>query len=242
MFPKVLICAPTSKAKNYVFKEWIENITQFKYPNFDVVLFDNTKDNGVNTKYLNKEFRRNFGHNKGFNAFHTNSKSDSVIERMAISHNQCVEYAKNNGIKKILHLETDILPPHDVIERLIFHNKLVVGGLYYRDEGINRRLMIQHTIKQSDYAFSNINMELYEDVTFIDGGLKTVGHVGLGCVLIDIKVFENIKFRFEPNQDLHPDTFFAEDCLRNNIPIFADTSIICQHWNSAWGVYGVDYK
>jgi hypothetical protein len=240
--PKILITAPTSKAKNYAFKEWITNIRNFTYPNTEVVVFDNTNDNGENADLLNKEFKRLFGHNNGFKAIHTNIDSDSIIERMCKSHNECIEYAKNNKFRKVLHLETDIIPPLDVIERLLFHNKQVVGALYYRDEGIDRRLMIQKTIKYSEYSFANINMEQHEDISFIDGKLKKVGHVGLGCVLIDINIFQNISFRFEKGVDLHPDCFFAEDCLRYNIPIYADTSLICQHWNSSWGVYGIDYK
>ena len=242
MLPKVLICAPTSKAKNYAFKEWITNIKQFTYPNIEVVIFDNTNDNGENAKYLESEFIKMFGYNDIFKAFHTNINSISIIERMCKSHNECIEYAKNNGFRKVLHLETDIIPPNDVIERLLFHNKQVVGALYYRDEGINRRLMIQNTIKHSEYSFANVNMEQHEDIVFIDGTLKQVGHIGLGCVLMDINIFKNISFRFKDRVDLHPDSLFAEDCLRYNIPIFGDTSIICQHWNSAWGVYGIDYK
>jgi hypothetical protein len=75
----------------------------------------------------------------------------------------------------------------------------------------------------------------------MDGTLKQVAHIGLGCVLIKTLVFNKIQFRFVAKEGFHPDTYFAEDCFRNKIPIYADTSCIARHENKAWGVYGFNF-
>lgn len=234
MFPKVLISSPTASAKNYCFDKFILNISKFTYPNFKVVLFDNTLDKGENVKYLNNRFYELFGHNNWFQAIKTNCDSSSVIERMSNSHNDLVDYAKENNYPLILHLETDVMPPYDVIERLFVQRKQVIGSVYYRDEGLWRKPMIQQRLEIAPRNIKTYNLEPNEDATFLDGTTKLVAHVGLGCVLMQTRIFINLKFRFIENIDMHPDSYFAEDCFRNNIPIYCDTSIICEHDNKNW--------
>ena len=36
MLPKILIAAPTAKAKDYCFEEWLDHVMGFTYPLFDV--------------------------------------------------------------------------------------------------------------------------------------------------------------------------------------------------------------
>ncbi len=80
-----------------------------------------------------------------------------------------------------------------------------------------------------------------DEATFVDGTLKRVASVGLGCVLISRPVLEKIKFKFIEGLDIHPDTFFSESVYQNGWDIWADTSQIAQHKNKAWGIYKQDY-
>jgi hypothetical protein len=244
-FPRVLISAPTALAKKYCFEEWLDNVMQLSYPNFNVVLFDNTNDGGKFTEYMN-EYHKNNHNSEKFYAVNSlkinNFFSSSIIEKMCLSHNDCRKYMLHNNYDYLLHLETDVFPEKDVIEKLMFHKKKVVGAIYYRDEGLYRKPMIQKFIEPLPNHIKSINLEPNEDTCFIDGTLKKVSHVGLGCVLIENKVLKKIPFRFEKNIEMHPDTFFAEDCLRNAIPIYADTSLICRHENEDWGIYGINFK
>jgi len=98
------------------------------------------------------------------------------------------------------------------------------------------------SIEPIEKHIKTLNFERNEDLCFIDGNIKKVSHVGLGCVLIKKNVLKKIPFRFEKGIGIHPDSFFAEDCFKNKISIYADTSVICKHENQAWGIYGVDYK
>lgn len=250
-FPRVLVSSPTAKAKNYCFEDWIGNVLSFTYPNFDVRLFDNTLDDGENANYLNKIVDEKYGvagNYKKFCAYnsqvlHNEKGESSVIARMSRSHNDCRGYAISNGYDYLLHLESDVFPPKDVIESLIFDNKDVVGAVFYRDEGRHRCLMAQKRIYCTANVIKCINLTASEDLPYIDGKLHEVASVGLGCVLIKTKkVFSKVKFRHTEGENMHPDSYFSEDCFRNKIKIYLDTNIVCRHENIQWGVYGVDYK
>jgi hypothetical protein len=251
MLPRVLICAPTASAKSYCFEEWLDNVMNLNYPNYEVRLFDNSyKDGGEFTEKMNSIFQKKYGkgNNKfyAFNSAKINNISDnaigSVISRMAMSHNDCREYAIKYGYEYIFHLETDIFPPSNVIEQLMSQGKSVIGGLYDRDEGQWRSLMAQKHIYAAPRVVNSVNFVTGDEISFVDGTIKPVSSVGLGCVLIHNSVFKAIPFRFVEGDGNHPDSFFNEDCFRKGIKIYADTSIHCRHDNRAWGIYGVDFK
>ena len=84
-FPRVLISAPTALAKKYCFEEWLDNVMQLSYPNFNVVLFDNTNDGGKFTEYMNEYHKNNYNSEKFYavNSLKINNFfSSSIIEKM----------------------------------------------------------------------------------------------------------------------------------------------------------------
>jgi hypothetical protein len=242
MFPKVLVCCPTASVKNYCFHKWIDNVMNFSYPNFEIRLFDNTNDKGINAKHLNDIFEAKFGqyaYEKGMffaqnSLLINNSNSRNVVENMCYSHNDCREYALTNSFDYILHLESDIFPETDIIESLMFHKKDVVGANYYIDEGAFRRLMIQTNVDVGFNYITSLSLDAKQDLDFMNGELKKVAAIGLGCVLISKNVLKKIKFRYEKGVFKHPDSYFSEDCLRFGIDIYSDTQKICAHENELW--------
>jgi hypothetical protein len=248
-FPKVLISCPTAKAKDYCFKEWLENVWSFTYPNYDVVLFDNTVDEGAYTKYMNKYHRENYGYDKTktFKAINSvvlkkKKKNTEIIERMTLSHNDCRLETLVGDYDYLLHLESDVFPPKDVIEKLLFHKKKFINGLYYTDEGSYRRPLIQTHLELAPNYGHSYWCTYKDEIKYVNGKTYKLALAGLGCALIHHSLLKRIEFRFEKGIDKHPDTFFAEDCEKLKVPIYIDTSIICEHKNKSWGVYGIDYK
>lgn len=247
--PNVLICAPTSMAKNYCFKEWLENVMNFTYPFFKIRLFDNTNDQGDNSINLTNYYKKNYGANDKFEMINSlllnnidKRNVSGIISRIAMSHNDCREYAIQNNYSFILHLETDVFPQKDIIEKLLFEHKHVIGAVYYTDEGIHRKPMIQTKLFKAPNNVTSLNLLKNEDIYFINGEVKPVASVGLGCVLISNKVFTKIPFRYVEGQDFHPDTYFSQDCHLSNIQVYAHTDCIARHENKAWGIYGMDYR
>ena len=250
-FPKVLVSSPTASAKNYCFEQWLDNVMGFKYPNFDIRLFDNTQDGGKNAERLVKIYEERYGKTEPKGKFyawnsmelHNKQRKDNVISRMALSHNDCRLYALHNGYDYLLHLESDVFPEFNVIETLMSHKKKVVGGLFYRDEGRHRCAMVQRRVYVTPNNIKVVNLDAWEDLPLLDGTIKEVASVGLGCVLIETKkVFTKLEFRHIEGNVNHPDSFFSEDCFRNKIPIFVDSNVVCRHDNRKWGIYGIDFK
>ena len=225
-FPKVLIAAPQHDSKRYCWEEWRDRVKDLTYPNFDVFIAENSE-----TDEFSKEIKED-----GFICKRVGNSITSVLERTTKAHEACRLYALNNGYEYLLHLETDVIPPYDVIERLLTQNKKVVSGVYDIFHGKMRKSMIQiaEPLDRSVRAYRVVPYIEHEEPLFYDGTTKQVYHAGIGCILISRYVFEKIPFRVDLKDIYHADTWFANDCFQRDIPIFADTSVQCKHFNSTW--------
>lgn len=225
--PKVLVCAPQHESKAYSFAKWWEMASNLTYPNYQVVLFDNSPS----TSEFPLEMQK-----LGVHVVAVDQNKDGLYFTMADSHNACSQYAIENGFDYILHLETDVIPPLDVIERLMKNRKKVCAGVYDIFYGTKRKAMIQtgEPFDRTIHHFRNVEFIEDEELQFFDGTCKQVYHAGLGCILIRRDVLEAIPFRAEKGVDYHPDTFFANDCFQRKIPIYVDTTVQCDHHNQTW--------
>lgn len=224
--PRVLVCAPQHESKNYCFDEWLKRVRDLTYTNYDVFLADNspTRDNYNYIKSL------------GIACEYVPKNSKGLYFTINDAHNACREYAMRKGYDYILHLETDVIPPHDVIERLMNHKRKVCSGLYDIFHGQERKLMVQlpEPYERTVSGFRSVRFIEEGEVNFFDGTVKRVYHAGIGCALISKDVFTKIPFRVVKGIDFHSDTWFANDCFINNINIYVDTTIQCEHLNSTW--------
>jgi hypothetical protein len=244
-FPKVLVASPTARAKAYCFESWVKNAMGFTYPNYNIMLFDNTAGGPSFTYEMNERFANMYGENndKFLAAYDSEAnKEKSIFAKMAVSHSAAARWALRNGYEYLLHLESDVFPEPNIIEELLFCGKPICGGLYHRDEGVKRRLTVQMPIMEAPDRIRGENFEAGEDLFFVDGSVKPVSHIGLGCVLIHRSVLEKVKFRWDPKRDVHPDTIWAEDVKKAGYTVYANTKVICRHENKAWGQYGWNYK
>jgi len=226
IFPKVLVCAPQYDGKNYCFEAWAERVKSLTYPNFEVFLADNskTKDNVELIK------------SHGFNVKHIDQNPLGAVFTLRDAHNACITYMNENDFEYMLHLETDVFPPLDVIESLLSCRKQICAGTYDIKQGSNRLAMIQ--TDEPFHTFVNkyrvIEMVDQQEPVFFDGKVKKVFHAGLGCILIHSNVFKSVIFEADQDVDVHPDTIFASRCFENDIPIYVDTNICCDHLNTIW--------
>ncbi len=232
---KILIGCPTSSSKSYCDFEWIDNTLKLMYPNFKVVVFDNTDDNGDYCNRLNNYYKNKYGNGNQFECI----KSDTtncvgLISKINKSHNDFREYAIENKYDYALHLESDVFPPINTLLELLLHKKQVVGAMYYRDEGRFRKLMVQQRITRAPNNITMHNFDQQDDLYFVDGTLKQAGHIGLGCVLISADVLKKIPFRYIPGMEMHSDSFWADDVHRAGIKIWVDTALVCRHDNQNW--------
>lgn len=224
---KVLIACPTADVKDYCLEDFIDNIKSFTYHEKKLFLCDNseTRDYYIDTKkkysFLGDFFEM---------ARVTPSQYRSFKIALAKSHNKCRLKALEDGYDYLLHLESDVFPPIDVIERLLAHKKPIVGALYHIETGERSTLMIQQLEEFGD-AHRETNNLWETDLEFVNGEVKKIFSCGLGCVLIHRSVLEKVQFRCDENSPVHPDSFFYNDLDAKGIDVYVDTSIYCEHRN-----------
>ena len=228
--PKILIGAPTADLKNYCAKEWVDNVKSILYPNsVDIFLADNSED-PENVKYL-----RSLGVDAERVEF---KKKDSIISRITKSHNLVRKKTLEGGYDFLLHLDTDIFPPPEVLVSLLSHRKSVIGISYDIFDMHDREPVMLQLEEDNDGEPSGAIIRGKHNYNAFDGTLKQAWANGVGCTLIHRSVLEKVKFRFDKDRDGFCDSWFAYDIRELGIPMYVDTSIYAYHQNKDWRSVG----
>ena len=217
--PKILVGCPTSDLYNYCSRDYIDRIKNLTYPNYDILIVDNskTKNNLYELKKLDIPAVR-ISYNK------------NVRIRLVNSRNKLREVTLKNNYDYLLMTDYDTIPPKDVIERLLSHNKKIVSAVYFNWIFFNKNklftpvLLISKDHKTNTARYMD-EMEIEQYVHKRPGLIRVKG-CGFGCVLIHRNILQKIKIKWESKTD---DIDFCIDALDNNFKIFADTSIVCKH-------------
>lgn len=232
---KVLVGCPTSHHKAYCLDKYVRGLNNLTYPHKEILIVENSKED----EYFNK-ISKLLPTIKG-------SWNESARQRIVDSRNLLRKKALEEKYDYFFSLEQDIVPPPDVIERLLSHGKKIISGVYYKPFKITD---LDGTPGNPFSLFNNqgkpaseMNLPLiwkktvfkdkieYADSSFVEKPrLIEIGAAGVGCLLIHKSVLEKIKFRFDPKQKAFDDMMFAEDVANNGFRMFADTSIKCMHY------------
>lgn len=220
-YPKVLVGCPTSFHKSYCLQEYLDGVKALTYPNYQLILVDNSPDSSY----------YDLLESKNVIVFKTPYAAETARERIVLSRNMLRHYFLENDYDYFLSLEQDVIPPPDVIERLLSHKKPVVSGVYYKEYIIKKGDTVTETIimpllfrKRTDDSFIQL---LERDVAA--STLLPVDIAGLGCILISKDVLEKLAFRYEPDQVVFDDFWFCQDLAKEHIPLYVDTSVKCKH-------------
>ncbi|MBW3023087.1 glycosyltransferase family 2 protein [Candidatus Woesearchaeota archaeon] len=237
MNPKILVGCPTFDGKGYCLKEYAEAAKSIDYDNYDILLIDNseTKDYYEKIKSL------------GIKAMHLEEKDMSVRQKISV----CRNLLRQTAIEEydyFLSLEQDVIPPKDIIKRLLSHNKKIISAVYYMvmddsseqallwkfvegkelEEFIKKQPHLKHeieNIKQKNFRMTR----RYNKEEVPKNQIIKIAACGLGAVLIHKDVLKNIIFRSQEGKMAYDDMFFSQDALQNGFEIFTDTSVICKH-------------
>lgn len=237
--PSVLIVAPTSKDKDYCFKDYASQLRGFNYPDYDILLCDNSEDKNY-IKTIWKE---------GFNCLRVEPKGNP-IEFVCESQNKLRQGFLQGGWDYMFMLETDVFVHPDTIAHMVAiaeaHKADVVSGLYNVFHGDKRTLCLQsttflhaaksHKMLSPDSSFAVLDGQI-KDITEMRIGNDTcVYSAGTGINLIRREVMETIEFRVEPKQNktAFSDTYFGLDLLRHGFSQIVDQSIIAEHRTKSW--------
>ncbi len=220
---KVLVGGPVSDHHDYCYDQFIKAVKSLTYPNLDICFVDNSKDD----KFYNKI-------KKDLPGTLRIPYNESVKVRLADSRNLVKEKALKEGYDYLFCLDQDTIPPKDIIERLLKHEKYITTGVYYgRFTKLNPMTnkyeqKVLPLIRVKSLKDPNLFVSVRQDV-IESGNLIEIHSCGTGCILIHRNVLEKIKFRWKEDKPGVDDVFFCEDALNFGFKIYADTSIICEH-------------
>ena len=225
---KVLVGCPTSDYKSYCLKEYAEAVKSLTYKNYDILLADNSKDN----KYCKELDKYKLSYIKC--DYH-----ESARERIVNSRNKLREYALKNNYDYFLSLEQDVLPPKDIIERLLKWNKKAITGVYFAVNYYQGKHQLLPLI-WVDFDNKSKKMFYLRDERLWNSDLIEISACGVGCILIHRSILEKTKFRYDKNNsEGFDDVWFCKDLRESNIKIYCDTSIKCKHAIKDWSWKGI---
>jgi hypothetical protein len=159
------------------------------------------------------------------------------VGRTDINRNYLCQVALDEGYEAIAMLDTDMVHPADIVERLAQRMKeaprLVVAGL-----GFRRRIPYDPLayLIQPDGSRRNI-----PDQAWQTGKLVQVDYTGTGAIIIARKALETIKspwfrYPYEDGAQHFPseDMWFCEKCREARIGVYVDTGLISAHLGQAF--------
>ena len=126
--PKVLIAIPTYEGKDYIFNANFHAVNNINYKNYDYVYIDNSKS----PNYYYKLKRR------GANAVRV-PRGDNSRQALCNAQNWARQKVLDEGYDYLLFIESDLTPDKECMNRLLSHNKFVVGSLYFLESTVEEK-------------------------------------------------------------------------------------------------------
>jgi hypothetical protein len=222
--PKILVAAPTSEHKNYCFKPWIKNVKSFTYPNYDILLVDNSQDESNYKKLLNY-----------CDCVYEKPIHGESIQKTMCRCNNLIRFLVLKGnYDYFFSLETDIFPPVNVLEYLLMFRKKVIGMPYFIYAGFMSKVLV-FDIEDTGTHRKAQPMSLGKAFTQFDGQCKPFYQIGMGCLLIHRSILKKLKFRVvDDGTNSHCDTFFHNDLREMGIKTYLTTMYFADHQNRGW--------
>jgi len=214
MKPKILIGTWTYEGKEYILKRFIERVKEFTYDNYEVLFIDNSKTDD----YMNKI--KSFGMNCIKSSWNEQSKI-----RLTNAQNLMRTKFLEGDYTHLFILEQDLIPPKDIIEQLLAHDKDVVGGWYYITK-VPRPCLCREW-KLIDMKFTPIPPLM---INMAKEKLMKCFSTSFGVSLIKRKVMEEIKFKVYKTFTQHADTWFFFDCEKKGFEVYTDTGLLIPHF------------
>lgn len=227
-YPKILVACPTYEGKDYIINQWVDAVRNIDYPNFEWLIVDNS----VGTSYTRKLRER------GFKVVHV-PRGGNSRQALCNAQNYIRKKVLDEGFDYWLSLESDLLPPKDIIWRLLPHQKSVVGVIYYLgawdDPKIPKPACLFTLDMKDGHQMGTRMLHPSESAKMLNTGLQKVHGVGLGCTLIKRSILERYGFWTDTRFDnKHSDVYFYMDLHNAGIPIYVDTDITVPHFASDW--------
>lgn len=238
--PKVLVASPIFDGMKYCLNEFINSIKVLDYNNYDFLLVDNSKKE----KLFNELKKLN-----GVKLIRDDTKEERNKLRLISSRNKILNYAKENLYDYVLMMDSDVIPPKNILTELLKCNKEIVSGVYFnyfKSSGKIKLLPVAWTglteeefndIKKN-YALSPLiktNKDIRRHLTpeeVESGKILEVLIPSAGCMLIKKEVFEKVNYgllEVPNNLTTGDDIYFAFKAKEAGYNLYCNTKIKCEH-------------
>lgn len=258
-YPKILVGAPVCKHYEYCLDLYLAALKGFDYPNYDLLLVDNSDDETFYQKLKSL----------GVPVVRKGHDNPSIKMKMIIGRNLLREKVLAEGYEYFFNLDQDVIPPKDTLKRLVETGKKVITGIYYnyfkvgeewKKTPILYRELTEEEIKEiqtkgkdwlkaqnfdlhsrlegNNWDYNKTYVELKADEVE-DPKVIEIAACGTGCILIHRDILEKLDFKFNQGGGFD-DIIFCDEVrkvLHDNV--WVDTSIKCEHlikekpWNWA---------
>ena len=186
--PKVLVAAPIYEGKHYIFPIWYKLVTNLSYPNYDLMIVDNSKTISYSTKLRRLGYRFIHHVNRGGNSRYGIAAASETIRQRAI----------DGGYDYIMFIESDLLPPKDIIQRLMKHKLRIVGATYEIGIKGNKNVPRKPLIYKETIVDGNLKLEIEkpeDGYALLNTGLHKTPACGFGSTLIHKSIFSKYSFK-----------------------------------------------
>lgn len=216
---KFFICTYTNKVKAYCDKQFFTSFVSVVGANAAVIV-DNTIDNGAYARKLTGLVQNKIPVRR-----HTCQPGEhQFLRNVAESANVCRDVFLTSGCDHMLVIESDVIPPPNLLAVLEEDAKLlqdknwgIIGGLYYHGfHDFNKTGLVQYTTPQTILS---------------------------GCTLYSGRCMVKAEFRWDPtNVAAFPDAFISLDSDKFGYTNWNDHDIICEHLSKRSGSRGHEDK
>lgn len=247
--PKVLVGSVICDVYEYCTPQLLKSLHSLTYKNYNTLLVDNSQK---------EDFYKRLKE-RGESVVQAFSDEKDVRLKLVECRNLLRQKVLEEGYDYLLSVDQDVIPPKDIIERLLSHQKKVVTGVYYNRFVYNGKQMLlpilyreyskeeQEELAANKESLRKNNPKFY---SFLEKNgwdfskamrqltpeeveqprLMQIKSCGTGCLFIHRSVLEKISFRRNTEtKEGFEDVMFCQDLRKHNIPLYADTSIKCMH-------------
>lgn len=217
--PRVLVGAPTSEGHRYIIDKYLRRIKNLTYSNYDLLLVDNSEGDEF-VRYLAKKKI------KVIKALHYRN----LLERITASRNVIINYMLQNNYDYLMSIDTDVIPPKDVIEKLLKRKKDLVGFLTHMGFKLKKPAVLKNGYILKD-KYWGLHAYTWAEIKKMPDFTKVYG-TSVACLLISRKVFESgVRFRYTPYFGVGEDIWFFAECNQKGFEFWLDKSVRVKHYN-----------
>lgn len=143
--------------------------------------------------------------------------------------NEMVETAKDKKCQFIFMMDDDMIFPekclYNLYKSMSIQNVSIVSGVYCRRG---------KTYEQICYDWDQEENGFKPNPVKLNSGLYSRDMGGTGCLLLDISLFDSLKFpyfltTYDGKKKIGEDIYFFKKCYDSVIPVRIDSNVICTH-------------